>query len=58
MKGRLQIEEGQSFFDADPSRDPMVKSIVEVLERAEHLEKLRRKLEEQEWNTKRSRVSR
>lgn len=57
MGGRARREDDQSFFDADPSRDPMVKSIVEILERAEHLEKLRRRLENQEWNTNRSRLS-
>jgi hypothetical protein len=42
-----------SFYDADPARDPVVKSVVEILERCEHLEKLRRKLETQEYTQRR-----
>jgi len=49
-------EEGASFYDADPSRDPVVKSVVEILERSEHLEKLRRKLEAQEFSARRARA--
>jgi len=41
--------DGATFYDADPSRDPIVKSVVEILERCEHLDKLRRKVESQEF---------
>jgi hypothetical protein len=47
--------DSHSFYDADPSRDPVVKSVVEILERSEHLEKLRRKLESQEAASRRAR---
>lgn len=32
----------------------MVKAVVEILERSEHLEKLRRRIEAQEYNAKKS----
>lgn len=47
-KGKSYAD-GTSFYDADPSRDPIVKSVVEILERCEHLDKLRRKVESQEF---------
>lgn len=53
-KHSRSFSDGQSFYDADPARDPVVKSVVEILERSEHLEKLRRKLETQEFMTKRA----
>ena len=45
-----------SFYDADPSRDAVVKSVVEILERCEHLEKMRRRIELQEFIARRKRV--
>jgi hypothetical protein len=45
-----------AFYDHDPSRDPIVKSVVEILERCEHLEKMRRKLEAQDYAARRGRV--
>lgn len=48
------FNDGVSFYDADPARDPVVKSVVEILERSEHLEKMRRKLETQEFLSKRA----
>ena len=48
-KGRVYNANLGSFYDADPSRDPIVKSVVEILERCEHLDKLRRKVESQEF---------
>jgi len=54
-KERLS-EDGTSFYDADPARDPVVKSVVEILERSEHLEKLRRKIEAQEFSARRARA--
>jgi hypothetical protein len=53
-KHSRSFSDGQSFYDADPARDPIVKSVVEILERSEHLEKLRRKLETQEFMTRRA----
>ena len=55
MRGRRALDDGESFFDGDPSRDPLVKSVVEILERSEHLEKLRRTLEDREWADQRRR---
>jgi hypothetical protein len=56
VRGRRRaLDDGESFFDADPSRDPLVKSVVEILERSDHLEKLRRTLEDREYADKRRR---
>ena len=46
--------DGASFYDSDPGRDPVVKAVVEILERADHLEKLRRKVETQAFNARRT----
>jgi hypothetical protein len=42
-----------SFYDADPARDPFVKSVVEILERCDQLESLKRKLEAREFTMRR-----
>jgi hypothetical protein len=56
VRGRRRaLDDGESFFEGDPSRDPLVKSVVEILERSEHLEKLRRTLEDREYAEKRRR---
>lgn len=55
-KGRV-YSDGASFYDADPSRDPIVKSVVEILERCEHLDRLRRKVESQEFAAKQARFN-
>jgi len=46
-----------NFYDADPSRDAVVKSVVEILERSEHLEKLRRRIENQEFSARKARAA-
>ena len=56
-KRRTTFSDGASFYDADPSRDPIVKSVVEILERCEHLDKLRRKVESQEFAAKQARYT-
>ena len=56
-KGRGTYSDGATFYDADPSRDPIVKSVVEILERCEHLDKLRRKVESQEFAAKQARFT-
>jgi len=53
----LSNEKKTSFYDVDPARDPVVKSVVEILERSEHLEKMRRKIETQEYNSRRRTMS-
>ena len=56
-KGQSYNSNDVTFYDADPSRDPMVKSVVEILERCEHLDKLRRKVESQEFAVRQARYA-